>query len=71
MKRIINVYNDLKSRAEISKRIAPAIKIVEESPKPSENKENAESKESLRNKADKAPESNEQKQTGRKAKRDA
>lgn len=24
MKRIINVYNDLKSRAEISKRIAPA-----------------------------------------------
>lgn len=70
MKRIINVYNDLKSRAEISKRIAPAIKI-EESSKPSENKENAESKESLRGKTDKAPESNEQKQTGRKTKRDA
>lgn len=70
MKRIINVYNDLKSRAEISKQIVPAIKI-EESPEPSENKKNAESKESLRNKADKAPENNEQKQTGRKAKRDA
>lgn len=70
MRRIINVYNDLKSRAEISKRIVPAIKIKESS-KPSENKGNAESKESLRGKTDKAPESNEQKQTGRKAKRDA
>lgn len=70
MKRIINVYNDLKSRAEISKRIAPAIKI-KESPEPSENKKNAESTESLRSKTDKASESNEQKQTGRKTKRDA
>lgn len=70
MRRVTNVYNDLKSRAEISKRIAPAIKI-EESPEPSENKENAESTESLRNKTDKAPKNNEQKQTGRKAKRDA
>lgn len=70
MRRVTNVYNDLKSRAEISKQIAPAIKI-EESSKPSENKKNAESTESLRSKTDKAPESNEQKQTGRKTKRDA
>ena len=47
MRRVTNVYNDLKSRAEISKRIAPAIKI-KESPEPSENKKNAESTESLR-----------------------
>ena len=70
MRRVTNVYNDLKSRAEISKQIAPAIKI-EESSKPSENKKNAESTESLRSKTDKAPENNEQKQTGRKTKRDA
>lgn len=70
MKRVINVYNDLKSRTEISKRIAPAIKI-EKAPKPSESKKNAESTESLWNKTDKAPESNKQKQTGRKTKRDA
>ena len=70
MRRVTNVYNDLKSRAEISKQIAPAIKI-EESSKPSENKENAESKESLRGKTDKAPKNNEQKQVGRKAKGDA
>lgn len=70
MRQVTNVYNDLKSRAEISKQIAPAIKI-EESSKPSENKKNAESTESLRSKTDKAPESNEQKQTGRKTKRDA
>lgn len=70
MRRVTNIYNDLKSRAEISKRIAPAIKI-KESPEPSENKKNAESTESLRSKTDKASESNEQKQTGRKTKRDA
>mgnify|MGYP000722915041 CR=1 FL=1 len=87
MRRVINVYNDLRSRAEIAGWIIPATEIGP-STKPSEEEteeetekeeeegqkqeaEDAESQKDQGLQADKAPVETVQKQAGRKAKRDA
>lgn len=85
MRRVINVYNDLRSRAEIAGWIIPATEIgpstkpskeetEEEKEKEEEQKQEAEDAESQKDQglqADKAPVETVQKQAGRKAKRDA
>lgn len=79
MRRVINVYNDLRSRAEIAGWIVPATKIEESIKTPSKEEseeedqkqetEDAESQEDQGQQTDQTPMETVQKQAGRKTKR--
>lgn len=81
MRRVINVYNDLRSRAEIAGWIVPATKIEESIKTPSKEEseeedqkqetEDAESQKNQEIQIDKIPVETVQKQAGRKAKGNA